>query len=114
MSDVVEVYVAKNAAEAHMLVLMLSEHDIEARVVGETLPGLGVGGVPAGALSAPAIWTTGEHAEKARSLILDWEQKSNSKTAELDPRGWACPLCGTEIESGVYICWKCHYNPAAC
>ena len=112
MSDIAEVYRAANPVEADLLVGMLQVHGIEAKAIGNELASA-VGEIPVWE-AAPRIWVPQSDAEQARQLILDHQTGDKTQETQRDPRGWTCPRCDTEIESGFDICWNCQYNPAAC
>lgn len=50
-----KVFTASNSAEAHICKAALLSEGIEALVQGEALAGI-IGGVPAGAATAPTVW----------------------------------------------------------
>ncbi len=108
MSRIVEVYSALNAPEAHLLVSLLLEHQIQGRVVGEALAG-GAGELPVGHTSAPRIWVHEEHAEQAKQLIEEWRI---SKASAPESTAWDCPECNSEVDAGFDVCWNCEASRA--
>lgn len=111
MTDIVEIYNCANEPEARLLLALLAENGIEAKVVGEFLNGVG-GEVPLSVHATPRIWANSVDRERARSVIAEWEKRSREPRA--DVIGWTCPKCDTDIERGFDVCWNCLYNPAAC
>ena len=112
MSDqdsIVEVYCAKNEAEARLIETMLKEAGVECRVVGQFLTGA-VGEIPPGMASSPGIWVPANRLEAAREVLDNWE----AARGPFRVPSWTCPRCDTEIESGFDTCWNCLYCPAAC
>lgn len=108
----VEIYAAKNEAQAAIVVSLLAGAEIKARVMGQLLNNA-AGEIPAGLTSSPRVWVADADQVQARQLIQQWEQKGrqNSPGVEI---AWTCPECETEIEVGFDLCWNCMYNPAAC
>ena len=113
MDHIVEVYRPADEVEAQLLQQLLTEHGIETRVVGDRLFSA-IGGSPPGWNVWPGIWVRSDQAEAAAACLREWEQSRQSPKPALDPRGWTCPKCSTEVESGFDVCWNCLYNPAAC
>ena len=91
MAKIVEVYSARDAAEAHLLVAMLAEHEIDGRVVGESLAN-GAGELPVGYTCAPRIWVREEHAAAAKELMRAWERRQSAPADDTNP-GWTCSNC---------------------
>lgn len=67
----VEVYLAKDLPEAQFVKSLLSEARIEATIVGEPL-GTVLGDIP-GFEAAPRIWVHRPDADRARSIIDEYE-----------------------------------------
>lgn len=79
-----KVFDAANAVEAHMVLHMLENHGIDGRIEGEHLGGA-VGELPAFGLVRVLVGET--DAERARSIIADWEKREPSENSPgLSPR----------------------------
>jgi hypothetical protein len=77
----VEVYLAQDSLQAHFLKNLLDDAGIEAHVVGDVLQGA-LGELPFVAI-APSLHVPSSKAERARQLLLEWEQgrRERSETA---------------------------------
>lgn len=63
---------------------------------GQLFPvGLALGGI--------SLEVSDADAASARSLLDD----VNQATTGADETAWICGTCGTEVESGFELCWKC-------
>lgn len=69
----VEAYAAQNGIEAHFLSALLEEEGIPVRVVGTSLA-MGSGELPLGFPTAPRLWVLEKDFDRARQLILEWEE----------------------------------------
>jgi len=67
-SQIVEVYAARDAVEAHAIRNELGHAEIEARVVGDMLRWV-AGELPFGHHTAPRVWVREEDEERAREII---------------------------------------------
>jgi hypothetical protein len=104
MSDsrVVEVYRAKNGAQAHLLATALEEAGIKAEIQGENLHPLSLTAVNLISDSplwwaAPRILVLEEDAERAGQLLLEWESRERTKAQETEgmpPVEAVCENCG--------------------
>ncbi|HCK84333.1 MAG TPA: hypothetical protein DHW63_07410 [Hyphomonadaceae bacterium] len=74
-----QVYAPANSAEAHMLAHLLEQNGIRAHIHGEALQG-GVGELPAGGLLQ--LLAADNDYDRARALIIDWEQTNAGNPAE--------------------------------
>ena len=113
MTDITEVYRCQNEAEALILVNMLLEHGIQARIVGEHLQGA-IGELPPGRDTALQLWTPATDQATARKLLQDYESRRQDNPAQSQKIGWTCPRCGTDVEAPFDVCWNCLYDPSAC
>lgn len=113
MSDIAEVYRCQNEAEALVLINMLRQHGIQARLVGEHLHGA-IGELPPGRDTALQIWTQTSDQAAARELLLNYERNRKENPAQPQRPGWTCPRCDTEVEPPFDVCWNCLYDPSAC
>jgi len=73
-----EVYVAENSLEAHFLKNLLEDSGIDVEVVGEGLA------VPLGETTQPRLWVRREDAEKAQTLIAEWEEQRRNRRERED------------------------------
>ena len=103
-SQPVEVYSAVDVPEAHLVQAMLLDAGIEARIVGDHLQGA-VGDLPAVSI-APRIWVHAQNVEKARQIILAWQQEKRDSRAG-DASKWKCSGCGETNEPAFELCWNC-------
>jgi hypothetical protein len=104
MSDsrVVEVYRAKNGAQAHLLVTALEDAGIKAEIQGSTFHPASQ--TAAGLISDSALWwdaprilVFAEDAERAGQLLLEWESRERMKAQETEgmpPVEAVCEKCG--------------------
>jgi hypothetical protein len=97
----VEVYAARNLAEAFFVRDPLAEAGVEATVVGEPL-GMVAGKVPPLGVM-PRLWVRAEDAERARLLV---EQHRERRAAEGSGAPF-CYHCGEAVEPNVSPCPKC-------
>ena len=94
------VHTASNLPEAHLLVGLLAQHGIAARVFNENASSL-AGEIPVDQ-ARPQVWVEDpERFERARGLIDDY----------LKAKPWApprkCAACGEENPATFEICWAC-------
>lgn len=99
----VKVYVAAGPMQAHIFQDLLTAEGIESVIQGEDLFGMR-GELPLTNDSLPSIWVSEENYERARELVLDFEEGEN---ASADGASWVCPECGEELESQFTTCWNC-------
>lgn len=125
--DPTEVYAARDEIDATLVQAMLAEAGIEARIVGGQIMGA-VGEVPAGLPSAPRVWVAEEHAEEAKKLIRQMEEKRRKTwqqdtqaddgkesdsaiggqlPASADQGSWECQGCHETVTVDFEICWNC-------
>ncbi len=112
MNNPVEVYNAADEVQASLIVGMLQQNGIRAQVIGGIL-NAALGELPASSVS-PRVWVNDSDETAARQLIETWQLQRTSEQPVTQLPGWTCPRCGTDIELGFDVCWKCLYNPAAC
>ena len=107
-AEIVEVYRAADAAQAHFLMNLLGDSGIEARVVGETLTALGY---PPGTPSAVQLWVHQGDQNRAREILAEWEAMHLRPRPDNDPRrAWKCAVCGELVDEDFELCWNCQ-NP---
>ncbi|MCA9959293.1 MAG: DUF2007 domain-containing protein [Chloroflexota bacterium] len=98
-----KVYVAAGPVQAHIFQDLLAAEGIEAVIQGEDLFGMR-GELPLTNDTLPSIWVNEADYERARELVLDFEEGEN---AAADGAPWTCPECGETLESQFTVCWKC-------
>jgi hypothetical protein len=104
----VEVYAARDLADAYIVREMLAEAGVEATVMGEPL-GMVAGKVPPLGVT-PRIWVRGEDADRARPLIEQHRQRAATRGSDgpfcyhcgepVLPLAAECPNCGKGLEWG--------------
>lgn len=106
--EIVQIYSAADAGQAHFLSNMLADAGIESRVVGEVASNLGI---PAGEEAAPCVWVHHRDEEAARQILVQWEQTHAKSHPETEPKAdWKCPSCGEMVDEDFDLCWNCQ-NP---
>lgn len=76
--QLVEVYRARDANDAHLMCGVLNDSGIITRIEGEGLQSI-VGEVPVGWVSAPRIIVSDSQAQDAREIIEKFERARQSK-----------------------------------
>src|SRR5262245_59743421 len=107
--DVVEVYSAANALEAHFLKNELESAGISAPVVGHVLGAAG-GGLPLGESTSPRIWVQHADEPRARQWIEEWQRHRSGHRGHAE-NVWICPRCGKKIDAKLAVCWNCGTTP---
>ena len=106
--EIVQVYSAADASQAHFLCNMLADAGIEARIVGEVASTLGI---PAGDEAAPCLWVHRRDEKTARQLLTKWEHIHAKPHPEKESRPqWRCAACGAKVDDNFELCWNCQ-NP---
>ncbi len=96
----VRIYSAANLPEAYLLLGLLAEAGIRARVLNEYAQG-GMGEIPF-PNACPEIWVEREgDRERALAIVRDYERRSN-ELQSVD-----CGACGEENPSSFETCWRC-------
>jgi hypothetical protein len=94
------VYEAANLQEAHLVLHLLSEEGIEARVLNANAQG-GLGEIPF-TQAYPEIWVMRDDDEtRARAIIAVYEERPPVKGTR------HCPACGEENPANFETCWHC-------
>lgn len=96
--DLVSVYRAAHATEAHMLMNLLIDEDIDARVAEENEPFAGLPVVPAEVL----VRRTDE--TRARAIVAEYEREQIERAERPD---WKCPKCGATVVGAFDECDAC-------
>lgn len=86
-SELVEIYAAADAAEAHLVRMRLEDEGIAARVVGDALE---VGSFPVGN-ATPRVWVHSADEARARLLMVDLEAHRRAHAADPDDEEGADP-----------------------
>jgi membrane protease YdiL (CAAX protease family) len=99
-----QVYLARDAAEAHLIAAMLDAAGIKTHILGEHISTL-QGAIPFGTASSPALCVVddldSEEAQRQIGEFLRHRQPADRTSI------WICPQCGESIESQFTACWKC-------
>ena len=101
----VQVYLARNPADAHMLKAVLKSNGIDCLVQGDQLFQL-LGEIPLSQESVPSVWIldTSKFSD-AEDIINEYKRVENSNVSEENI--WTCPSCGEESYAQFSECWKC-------
>jgi hypothetical protein len=106
----VEVYRARNLAQAHAIRLALEAAEIPVQIQGELLQGA-MGELPLGWNTAPRIEVEESQVEAARAIIatVDSEDhiRSDHENAEDIPH---CLACGAEMDDAGIRCASCGWS----
>ena len=103
MSDLTKLYVAANAADAHILRGLLEQEGIQAIVRGDDIVPL-QGGNLFKMETRPSVWVfDDEHVARARELADDFGRPAAS---DRPPATWTC-RCGKAVEDQFSDCWSC-------
>jgi len=111
--DLVEIYKAANAQQAHLLAGRLGQLGIRAVVQNEALQGA-VGELPLGWQVAPRVMVAGDDADRTRQVALDCEEQlarhadgAPQQVADEDgrPFDWpTCPQCDALRQTICPVC----------
>lgn len=95
-----KIYAAADLPQAHLLLHMLKDAGIEARVLNENMQG-GTGEIPF-IHTWPEIWLEKTSDQiPAEKIIREFETRKTS-TGTI-----ACPDCGEENPANFEACWQC-------
>lgn len=94
------VYEASDLQDAHILLGLLKQGGIPARVFNEHARS-GLGDIPFGE-TYPSVWIEDERdLVPARRIVVDYQnQPAVSGTVQ-------CPACGEESPANFAVCWNC-------
>jgi hypothetical protein len=96
----IRVYEAANLQDAHIVLGLLAQARIEAKVFNEHAQG-GLGDIPFGE-AYPSVWIADERdQERARDIIRGYQAKPEASGTVL------CPACGEESPGNFAVCWNC-------
>jgi putative signal transducing protein len=95
-----KIYSAQNLPEAYLLVHLLAQAGIEARVFNENLQGA-LGNIPFPE-AYPQVWLLRENdAARARQVLGEYERRPAQRGT------LRCRECGEENPDNFQICWNC-------
>lgn len=97
----IQAYVARNLAQAHLIKGFLDSEGIFAVVRGEHLVAL-QGEIPITMDTLPSIWVPEEDRVRARELIEQALAEEHGPDED-----WVCTGCGESIEGQFTECWQC-------
>ncbi len=106
--ELVELYRARGADEAHALRARLEDAGVMARVDGELLGGL-VGEVPFGWVTAPRLLVRAADREAAESILAEFVRETVRSAAGRKSGGDGCLACGAEM-GDTEICAACGWT----
>ncbi len=109
-ADIVEVYAAANAPDAHLLKGRLEDEGIQVTVVGEPLQSA-AGDLPFFWSTSPRLWVARADYERAQQIIQQWERENRPGGAG-SSGPWTCPRCHEEVPGDFDVCWNCEYSRA--
>ena len=93
------VHTAATLAEAHLLVDLLADRGIRARIFNANASSL-AGELPIDA-AMPQVWVDNPgDATRARAVIEDFRRTPASPARD-------CPACGEDNPGSFDLCWKC-------
>lgn len=96
----IRLYTAANLPDAHIVLNLLAQSGIEARVFNENAQG-GLGEIPF-THTYPEVWLMdARDVRRAKQIVENYEKP----TVEANPV--ACPVCGEENPKNFEICWHC-------
>lgn len=94
------VYTAADLPDAYILLGLLAQQGIAARVFQEHARG-GVGELPASE-TWPEVWVEDDRDfERARAVVHDYEGTQGVQGSR------RCPHCGEESPASFKLCWNC-------
>jgi hypothetical protein len=94
-----KVHAAATLAEAHLLVDLLADRGIRARIFNANASSL-AGELPIDA-ALPQVWVDDPtHAERARALIDDFSRSPSKPTRK-------CAACNEDNPGSFDLCWNC-------
>jgi hypothetical protein len=96
----IRVYEAANLQDAHIVLGLLAQARIEARVFNQHAQG-GLGDIPFGE-AYPSVWIEdARDQERARKIIDDYQLKAEATGTV------RCSACGEESPGNFAVCWNC-------
>ena len=102
----IEVYVAENEQQAHIIRAWLADAGVDCTVSGGALQGA-LGDIPVGIPTAPRLVAKADSADRAKELIRLWEATSTRAGASPQDE-WQCMDCGELNAASFELCWNCY------
>ncbi len=96
--DLVSIYRAANPTEAHFLMNLLLDEDIDAQVSEENEPFAGLPIVP------PDVLVRKADEARARSIVAEYQREQVDRAERPD---WTCPKCGATVVGAFDECDAC-------
>lgn len=96
--DLISVYQAANAAEAHLVKNLLADSDIDSSVSEENEPLAGLPMVP------PDVLVRRRDVERAEAIIAEYEEHQIERAERPD---WKCPACHADVPGSFDECDAC-------
>lgn len=96
----IRLYTASDLPDAYLMLGLLEQHGIEARVFNENAQG-GVGEIPF-THAYPEIWLVDERDFTRGRELVDRYQAAETPVAEV-----LCAACGERNPDNFEICWHC-------
>jgi ribosomal protein L12E/L44/L45/RPP1/RPP2 len=96
--DLVSVFRAPSPTEAHLLMNLLTDEEIDARVAEENEPFAGLPVVPAEVLVRKA------DEARARAIVAEYEREQEERAERPD---WTCAKCGATVVGAFDECDAC-------
>ena len=96
--ELISVYKGENVTEAHLLMNLLLDEDIQAFVSEENEPFSGL------TIVAPDVLVSRQDEIRARSII---ERYDNMQSARATRPDWKCPSCGVKVLGALDECDAC-------
>ena len=106
--DLVELYRARGADEAHALAAELAEAGVLARIENELLQGV-VGEVPGGWVTAPRVLVARQHLNAARAALDDFLAGAGPSNPDTEPSELRCLACRAPMGSAD-VCPDCGWS----
>lgn len=96
--DLVSVYRAANATEAHFVKNLLAEENIPAFVTEDADPLAGL------QIDPPDVFVSSAHESRARELVAAYDRQQVERA---ERPNWICPKCHSNVEGGFDECDVC-------
>jgi hypothetical protein len=99
----IRVYEAANLQDAHILLGLLTQARIGARIFNEHAQG-GLGDIPFGE-TYPSVWIEDERdLKRAREIVADYQGRASVSGTR------TCAVCGETSPANFETCWNCGAN----
>ncbi|MCH9814643.1 MAG: DUF2007 domain-containing protein [Epsilonproteobacteria bacterium] len=101
----VQLYLARNPADAYILKGILESAGIACEVQGDQLYHL-LGELPLSQESVPSVWIyDNKHFKEAEKILEKYKKVESSKESEKTT--WQCPTCDEALWDQFTTCWRC-------